>query len=673
VADHWVKVLPDGSASIEVDTDPTFSDAVPEAWFSILVYIPSTAQTAMNGYNPTTWYFLQSDDATLGIKHISGTSYDWSHNNSATGIAVTFDQWLQVEWHSIAGSSTIDFWLNGTHHTFTAAAAPTGINFFNAGAIVPTGTDGTDWVGYDELAYSLTGRVSVVGADYLWSLEDTVDPLGDAAANYPTPPFSPFILGRLSLQADGGGAALCDTLAGEQPNCEEVTPSGCCADPGELQALVFIDDTDVTSVSNAGSWTPQLNGIAQATVTIAMDAAIGDCGSLLRIEIWDGVSEPCIVFHGRILNRELDTDKDGGRVVYNAQDASEILQYRVVRDDDGDFSKPRVIEQYVTGPQIIEAVLQNSIDSTGRTSLDLLPGGPPPVQSEGPLPIEFGGFAGGGPNMAGAPVDWPMKISELMSLLVSTGQVDCIFTPINPGGGITNRIDVYNGNYGTDRSATVGFEYGTGRFNAASIRWNRDMTTVVNKYQIFAGPQIQTAADPKGEQHWCFNVTGTDGGSAHVPPFTGGLVYPPGGQSVDATNTPVGPPWTNNQLGERIYNSRQDFDVRMQVDILDAYDENCIRHFGTPGRMLTRYQWQVFSWLSAQPRELIHITPVAGTQIGCFDIGDLIHVEAVADVLGGFSGKQRVYGYTVSWEATPSVLTLSEIQTSADNEGSFNA
>ena len=37
---QYVKLLPGASASLEIDTDPTFSDAVSEAWFCVR---PSTA------------------------------------------------------------------------------------------------------------------------------------------------------------------------------------------------------------------------------------------------------------------------------------------------------------------------------------------------------------------------------------------------------------------------------------------------------------------------------------------------------------------------------------------------------------------------------------------------------------------------------------------------------
>jgi hypothetical protein len=85
--------------------------------------------------------------------------------------------------------------------------------------------------------------------------------------------------------------------------------------------------------------------------------------------------------------------------------------------------------------------------------------------------------------------------------------------------------------------------------------------------------------------------------------------------------------------------------------------------YGTFGRDLYRNRWETESWIRQQPRELIHITPTRETEIGTFDIGDLVGVEAVAAVRGGFSGAQRVYEYTVSWD-NDGVRALSELQTS---------
>jgi len=388
-----------------------------------------------------------------------------------------------------------------------------------------------------------------------------------------------------------------------------------------------------------------------------MDAAIGDVGSLLKIEVMSGTTGK-IVFHGRVLTSETDTDKDTGRTMYNAQDGMELWQWRPLRADDGDFTKPigsgqvdgrDLIATYVNAPAIMYAALSNSV-TAGDTG--------PPLDSEGPLGIELGAYATGGVSMAGAPVDFPIPIMDFFSLLVSTGQLDGVLSYQDPGDGTTAQVNFYNGDYGTDRTADVRFEYGAGNKTAAAVRWNRDMTNIINKYQIFGGPQIATAADPAGEQHWCFNVQG----------FDTGLAYPPGGRSVNTDNTQYTAADPLNPLGNKIYASRQAYDVRMRIDIFDAYDDNCIPGFGTVGRELYRRQWQMYSWIAADPKEIVHMMPRRNVYIGCFDIGDLVWVEATNEVRGGFAGAQRVQQYTVSWEGSESVLTLSEIQTSSDAE-----
>lgn len=410
--------------------------------------------------------------------------------------------------------------------------------------------------------------------------------------------------------------------------------------------MVEIDGSDVTNACIAGSWTPRLNRPAQAQVTMPMDLAQGDVGSRLKITI-DGV----LRFHGFILVSETDTNKDQGTTVYNAQDPMELWQWRPVRDDSCNFSQPSIITDYVQGPDIMQAALFNSTSAVNC-------GGTIPQDAEGPLFLDLGTFTSGSVSLIGAPVDWPMTIAELFSLLCSTGQVDLVITPTDPGGGVMGTVDGYPGNYGTDLSGSVIFQYGTGAHNVDSLRWNRDMTNVVNKYWIYGGPRVATAADPEANEHWCFNITGDDGGLAYPP---GGALSPP----ASATNNDLGVKRVDSQVNDGPTSSG--YGVRMKIDIFDAYDDNCIPGFGTPGRELYRRQWQEFSWISATPREIIHVTPTRETEIGTFGIGDLVGVAASADVRGGFSGAQRVYEYTISWDED-SVLALSELQTSADAE-----
>lgn len=405
-----------------------------------------------------------------------------------------------------------------------------------------------------------------------------------------------------------------------------------------MATQTFIDGTEVTDVVLDGSVTRRLNRPSQASVRIPIQHAIGDPGSRLKV-----VVDSSIWFHGMVMNISDEADENTGYTQYEATDPMELWQWRPVRDDDGDFTKPLVIENYVTGPQIIEAVLNNSVNA----------GLGPPEDAEGSLLLDMGSFDTGVIDLTGAPIDWPMTIAELVSLLISTGVVDVVITPTDPGGGIMGTVNVYNGDYGNNLTGSVSFDFATGSYNVRNVRQVKGMENLVNKIWYYLGPRVRTPEDPGSEQHWRANIQG----------FDGGLAYPPGGQSVDSSNNPAGPPWTDNQLGEKIYNSRVDYGVRMDVQIFDARgDESPI------GRDLYRRLWQIESWLRAEPRHLVHITPARGVGIGEFDIGDLVTVNAGAYLRGGFSGAQRIYEYTMNWDVN-GTEEITELQTSPSQEG----
>ena len=399
-----------------------------------------------------------------------------------------------------------------------------------------------------------------------------------------------------------------------------------------MSLQVVLDGTDVSDVAIEGSATRRLNRPALATIKIPMDEAIGGPGSTLKI-YFDG----SLFHHGYVLDCETDSGEDDGYTVYNSTDPMELWNWRPARDDTGDFSLPTFIEDYVTGSLIIEDILINTVSA----------GGGPPTDAEGPIFLDMGTFAAAGVDLTGAPTDWPMTIAQVVGLLVSTGTVDIVITPTDPGGGIMGTVDGYDGDYGTDLSGSVVFSYGTGALNVRRLRWNEDMSQVANKIWYYLGPRVGTPADPAGDQHWRANVQGGDPG----------LAYPPGG----ATSPPASA--TDNQLGVARYNSQQAYGVRMDIKIYDARGDEA-----TVGHELYRRLWQIESWLRAVPRSLVHITPIRGYGIGDFDIGDLVGVEAGSQVRGGFSGAQRVYGYTISWDED-GPFELSELQTSADQEG----
>jgi hypothetical protein len=395
-----------------------------------------------------------------------------------------------------------------------------------------------------------------------------------------------------------------------------------------MPATVTIGGVDVSGVCVSGYSTRRLNRPAQAQVRIPMQEAVGAVGDLLKISFNGSLHH-----HGRILQIETEADEDTGYTVYNSFDPMEMWQWRPVRDEDCDFSKPTVVEVYGPdgGPAIMEQILTNTVTCGDDSAND----------TEGPIFLSMGTFETGCCDLSGAPVDWPMTIAELTSLLVSTGCLDVVITPTDPGGGVMGTVSAYCGDYGTDRTATVDFDYGQGNFNVRQLRWNQDMSNMTNKLWYFAGPRILSPADPAGDQHWCFNVQGDD---PLLP-----LTLPNGASRATL-------------LADRL-TSRTNYGVRMDIQIFDATDDDCVPGWGTWERYLYRNRWETESWIRMNPRNLIHITPTRETAIMTFDIGDLVGVSATGAVRGGFSGAQRVYEYTIGWE-DDGVLFLSELQTS---------
>jgi hypothetical protein len=228
--------------------------------------------------------------------------------------------------------------------------------------------------------------------------------------------------------------------------------------------------------------------------------------------------------------------------------------------------------------------------------------------------IALGTFATGGADLSGAPADWPMTIADLVAMLVETGEVDVVCAPTDSGGNL-GVVSVYNGDYGTDRTGSVSFQYATGSYNARGCRRTVDFRELMNKLWIYLGPRVRTTRDPAGDQHWKANITADDSGLADPPQTT---------------------------IAALIANSRTDHYVRMQIRIFDADG-------AAASRLLYRRWWQMESWLRAKPRTFVHIVPNRGVA-PAFRTGDLISVSAGTSFRGGFSGAQRVMEYTYRWD-----------------------
>ncbi len=320
---------------------------------------------------------------------------------------------------------------------------------------------------------------------------------------------------------------------------------------------------------------------------------------------------------------------------------------RPARDADGDFTDPTFMRDFDKGPAIIQAILDASVGTIVSV----------PEFAEGDLflDISTGNRPGGGVSLAAAPTNFPMSIADIVGMLQNSGQVDVIVVPTDNGSEM-GRVDIYHGNYGTDRTATVHFDYATGDFNALHLSRTEDMTDTCNKIWKYLGSREDL-------QHWRANVTGDD-------PTLPGNVFGGAGIGGSLPSRPANQP--PNPLGHLIEDSRTGIGVLMEVQIADDQgSEDSVRP-------LQQRLWQMESLFRVNPKKMIFLTPVRsgaspvpGADIfepGDFDVGDLISinvgVKAREEVV---NMEQRVYGFTVDID-DDGVEALGQIEASPDGE-----
>jgi hypothetical protein len=358
--------------------------------------------------------------------------------------------------------------------------------------------------------------------------------------------------------------------------------------------------------------------------------------------------ETGLFFHGIIWNIEEDGDEDMVYSQVTAFDPMMLWRYRPARDDvdsysgdAGNFSDPSFLDRNKFGGSIMLEILTAS---EGLTDLGRIP-----EFAEGPLFLDLAvsTFEAGGADLSGAPTNWPMTIAEIATLLTNTGELDIYIEPlleINPTDNANlGIVHTYTGDFGTDRTATVHFDYATGDFNARLYRRSEDMSTVNNKIFYFLGPRLD-------QQHWRSNVTRDHPGLSGFPSFP--ALY----TEIDVSR---------NFLG-----------VMMQIGIFDNFGT------GSGGSESSAYplflrQWMVESLLRLYPRNMVYITPVRYPAllpgggdvftVGDFDIGDLVTINIGDKARIAESGVQRIYQYTIEVD-DDGVAAIGEFQSSPDQD-----
>jgi hypothetical protein len=388
-----------------------------------------------------------------------------------------------------------------------------------------------------------------------------------------------------------------------------------------------------------------------------------------KIVVWDGGDTPGVddpIFHGRVFLTERVGDGTSNIVSVTAYQPMMELGYeaddragRPVRGSsaqpvagtpfghyDGNFIDPLFAssepgQAEISGPDLILQVLTNSQHTDGESG---------PAPGEGPLPIALTGTFDTVVGVGAAvdltcelQIDWPIMIGDFIQSLVETNVVDVYERPLNPGTGLNlaGAADPYImvelssvSKLGSDKSATVHFDYWTGSHNAKGCRLLRDFSTVCNKLYDNLGPRLT-------KERWK------------------GLIAPNTAETA-SLDTPVaasrarygGPPGATHP-GTFMW----------------------IRAFDTLGNENSSRPLYLALWLAEQglrldPRGILYITPAIGehslyTAPQDFEVGDEVAINTGTEFGVTLAEKQRVYGYTKSWDRQ-GVPSLSQIVTSAD-------
>jgi len=364
----------------------------------------------------------------------------------------------------------------------------------------------------------------------------------------------------------------------------------------------YIDGVNVTQYIQAGQVTHRLNRPTTAEVTFpSLAIPTLTARSRLRVDL-----NGTIDFNGTLEGEaaiEVDGAEDPDSVITKAQaiDALVYMEGRRAMDADGDYTNPSFMYDFLAGPQIIQAICNNSLIYTGL------------------FPFSLGTFATGGADISGAPTNWPMSISEVIVLLTETGECDIEMVPYDSGSSsMMGVLNAYNGNLGNNLSGSVHFQFQTGTFNCTQCRMTVDKSGLANRIRYLLGPRRMTALDPGSLQHW-------DG-------------------SIDRTTTaqlPAG--W--NSVGEPARaQSEIDYGIREDTRVIDAQGDS-----NTLSRELYLYGWSREAWLRLKPKIMVDLTPQPGT-LPTFKAGDLIRVSCGPSFHGGFTGVQRVMEYTYTWD-----------------------
>lgn len=348
-----------------------------------------------------------------------------------------------------------------------------------------------------------------------------------------------------------------------------------------------------------------------------------------------GGGSETIVANMLVIKAHWKGDKDGAWVDVTCADPMWWWKRRPTRDDAGRFALP-IFSSPITAPEMLKTAVDQSISADGTLGLN----------------TTDGTFETSGPDFGDYKVDnWPRLLSEFAAELSATGVCDVRITPVDTSDGygtedglaIMGILNAYV-DAGTDRSASVNFDYGTGDFSLDAFEYVDDGDTICNKLYYYLGPRV-----PGTDRRYQGNIT------------------PPANAAYFNHSGSGGPDLRDSALETARGTSITDFGTFFDIDIYDdSGAENATR-------TLFEKLWMTELRLRVNGQTLVKATPSFACDFQAYEHwnpGDIVALNSAASAIGIdlSSAPVRLYGEQAAIDAN-GVEQPGELILSADQEG----
>lgn len=337
-------------------------------------------------------------------------------------------------------------------------------------------------------------------------------------------------------------------------------------------------------------------------------------------------------------------DENKQSLIMTCYDPMWRLPCRMVRDGDGrldawKFADPTTYSNAPSLPagDIIQKLFQNSHTFDDGDVGD--EGAIAPSWYTGPrvFPFDYtsGDFSAAA-NVFDLFSNGPLDLGTFIYTTVTdTGVCDVVLVPtetsLGAAAGVYGVVNVVD-QWGSDKSATVHFDYNLGDNSIKSVQRSMDMSTVANRIKYLLGPKSSRP------DHWAGSID----------------------QPIDAHETTlVEPAWDD------MWKSRERYGMLYAMRVYDTEPANSVR-------WLFHALFNTEMALRVGPRELVAVVPSTDCEFkpwDDYDIGDIVAVNLAKTVgpptLTDPRAKMRIYGFDVDVDVN-GVESVTTIYNSAD-------